>query len=300
MDIDRRSVLKGLAAGVATAAAGAQATDATASELSQTSAAPRPAWGVQLYTVRDLLAADARATLTRVAAIGFKELEVLQATLPVVAPLAKELGLSIVSVHLNGATSRGDGFDAAMSTLRDYGLRDVVVPSVPAAERPTTRKGFEEIAARLSRMSRMASSAGLRFGYHNHAFEFGRDAGGTRWIDVLMQGTAEAGMFLQLDVFWATVASADPVAMLRQYKSRIGSLHLKDKRADVGTTLTEAQVPRTGFAEVGSGSLDFPAILSAARSAGVGHYFVEQDYVAGNPLESLAKSHAYLTGLTIR
>jgi sugar phosphate isomerase/epimerase len=300
MDVARRSVLKGLAAGMTAAATGVPASDAFAAEASQSSAMSKSPWGVQLYTVRDQLTADARATLTRVAAIGFKELEVLQATLPVVAPLAQELGLSIVSVHLDGATSRGDGFDAALSTLRAYGLRDIVVPFVPAAARPTTRKGFEEIAARLSRMSRTASSAGLRFGYHNHAFEFGRDTDGTRWIDVLMQGTAEAGMFLQLDVFWATVAGSDPVATLRQYQGRIGSLHLKDKSAEVGTTLTEGQVPRTGFAAVGSGSLNVPAILSAARSAGVRHYFVEQDYVAGNPLDSLAKSHAYLTGLTIR
>ncbi|MFN8059510.1 MAG: sugar phosphate isomerase/epimerase [Vicinamibacterales bacterium] len=299
MDVARRSVLKGLAAGV-TSVTGVASANETAADSAQTPAGPGPAWGVQLYTVRDQLAADARATLARVAAIGFKELEVLQPTLAVVTPLARELGLSIVSVHLDASTSEGDGFDRAISTLRDYGVRDVVVPFVPAGGRPTTRKGFEALGARLARMARTASTAGLRFGYHNHAFEFGRDADGSRWIETLMQSTADAGVFLQLDVFWASVAGGDPVALLGQYKGRIGSLHLKDKDRSVATTLAEDQVPRTGFTEVGSGSLDFPSILAAARAAGIRHYFVEQDFASGNPLDSLAKSHSYLSGLAVR
>ena len=56
-------------------------------------------------------------------------------------------------------------------------------------------------------------------------------------------------------------------------------------------------MPRTAFVEVGSGALDFPAILAAARSAGVAHYFVEQDATPGDPVESLRKSYAYLAKL---
>jgi sugar phosphate isomerase/epimerase len=254
-------------------------------------------WGVQLYTVRNQIDADAAATLKRIAAIGYAELEVLQPTLSTVAPLVSTLGLTIVSVHLDQSTTRGEGFDAFVAQAKAHGLRYVVVPFVPAAERPTDRAGFDAVAARLSRMARAASDAGLQLCYHNHAFEFGKDREGTRWLDVLMQGTAASGMQLQLDVFWASVGGADPVALLRQYSGRIASLHLKDKDPRTATSVDEGTVPRTAFVEVGSGAIDFPAILAAARAAGVRHYFVEQDQTPGDPVESLRKSYAYLAGL---
>ena len=264
---------------------------------SQASAGP---WGVQLYTVREQIGADAAATLRRVAALGYTELEVLQPTLSVVAPLAKDLGLQLVSVHLDAATARGEGFDAFLTQAKRHGIRYVVFPFVPPAERPADRAGFEALAQRLARMSRTAAAMELRFCYHNHAFEFGRDRDGTQWLDVLMQGTAAAGMGLELDVFWAAIAGDDPVALLRRYAARVALVHLKDKDPRAATSLVESQVPRTAFVEVGSGALDFTAILAAARAAGVAHYFVEQDQTPGDPFDSLKKSRDYLSGLTAK
>jgi sugar phosphate isomerase/epimerase len=297
MDADRRSLLKGLAAGLAGSVVVREGAWADGSARAAQVDASRRAWGVQLYTVRSQIGTDAAATLKRIAAIGYTELEVLQPTLAVVAPLASGLGLTIVSAHLDGATGKGDGYEAFLAQAKAHGLRYVVVPFVPATDRPSDRAGFDAVAARLSRMARLASDAGVQLCYHNHAFEFGKDGDGTRWLDVLMQGTAAAGMQLQLDVFWASVGGADPVALLRQYSGRIASLHLKDKDPRTATSVDEGTVPRTAFVEVGSGAIDFPAILAAARAAGVRHYFVEQDQTPGDPVESLRKSYAYLAGL---
>lgn len=269
----------------------------TQSPSSSSSRGQDAKWGVQLYTVRTQIGTDAAGTLKRLRDIGYSELEVLQTTLATVAPLASSLNLPIVSIHLDGPTARGEGFDPLLAQAKTLGARDVVMPYIPPADRPTTRAGFEAIAVRLSAMARAASGAGLRLCYHNHAFEFGQDKDGTRWLDVLMQGTAAAGMWLQLDVFWATIAGGDPVALLKQYAGRVASVHLKDKDPRAATTLVESQAPRTAFVEVGSGALDFPAILSAARTAGVQHYFVEQDQTPGDPVESLRKSYEYLAGL---
>jgi sugar phosphate isomerase/epimerase len=257
-----------------------------------------PRWGVQLYTVRNQIAKDAAATLKQIAAIGYAELEVIQPTLQTVAPIAASLGLALTSVHLDGPDAKGEsGFEAFLADAKRLGLRYVVVPYIRPAERPTDRQGFEAIAARLSRMARAASSAGLQLCYHNHAFEFGQDRDGTRWLDVLMHGTAEAGMQLELDVFWAAFAGADPVTLLRHYKDRVALVHLKDKDPRARASLVESAAARTDFVEVGAGTLDFPAILAAARDGGVRHYFVEQDQTPGDPVESLRKSYAYLAGL---
>ena len=108
------------------------------------------------------------------------------------------------SAHLDGPTAKGEVSTRSWLTRSDRAARSVV-PSIAQADRPSDRAGFEAVAARLSRMT-PRSAAGLRLCYHNHAFEFGQDRNGTRWLDVLMRGTAEAGLLLQLDVFWASIA----------------------------------------------------------------------------------------------
>ena len=257
-------------------------------------------WGVQLYTVRDQIAKDPAATLQALARIGYTELEVLQQTLPVVAPIAKQLGLSIVAAHLDQPTAKGQGLAEFIAQAKANGLRYLVVPFVTPAERPADRAGFEQLANRLARMADDVSAAGLQLCYHNHAFEFGQDRDGTRWLDVIMQGTASLGMKLELDVFWAAITGADPVDAIRRYSGRIALMHLKDKDPNAVRTLVELGVPRQSFVEVGSGALDFVAILAAARAGGVEHFFVEQDFTPGDPVESLRKSYTYLGGLATR
>jgi sugar phosphate isomerase/epimerase len=268
-----------------------------AGDARQSTMRPTHAWGVQLYTVRTQIDAAPAATLKQIAGIGYADLEVLQPTLAAVAPVAASLGLALTSVHLDAPTAKGEGFEAFLSTARQLGLRYVVVPFVPTAERPVDRAGFDALTARLSRMARQASAAGLQLCYHNHAFEFGQDGDGTRWLDRIMRGTADAGMQLELDVFWAAFAGADPVTILRQYRTRVPLMHLKDKDPRTAASLVEATATRSSFMEVGAGGLDFPAILAAAREAGVRHYFVEQDATPGDPMDSLRQSYEYLARL---
>jgi sugar phosphate isomerase/epimerase len=262
-----------------------------------TSQASRATWGVQLYTVRDAISKNPAPTLERIARIGYRELEILQPTLPVVAPLARAHGLSIVSSHLDGPTAKGQGLSEFIAQARSHGLKYLVVPWVPPAERPVDRRGFEQFAARLSRMAGEVKKAGLQLCYHNHAFEFDTDRDGTTWLDVIMQGTAAADMRLELDVFWASIAGGDPIALLEKYAGRVALLHLKDKNPKAPATRVEAKVAPDAFVEVGAGALDFSRILAAARRTGVQHYFVEQDQTPADPVDSLAKSFQYLSRL---
>jgi len=253
-------------------------------------------WGVQLYTVRDLIARDAASTIAAIAAMGYKELEIIQPTLPVVAPLAQKNNLTIVSAHLDEPTARGDGFQDFLSRAKTSGIRYVVVPWVPPAERPTDRSGFERLADRLNRMGEQAARAGLQLCYHNHAFEFGRDADGTRWLDVLMRAAHAPLVQLELDVFWVAITGAQPVETINQYRGRVALMHLKDKAPDAPAQLRESDVAHSSFRDVGSGALDFSAILSAARGAGAQHFFVEHDWPP-DPLQTLRASYQFLAKL---
>src|SRR5258708_27024823 len=125
----------------------------------------------------------------------------------------------------------------------------------------------------------------MTLAYHNHAFEF-QGAEGQRPFDILMERTDPKLVKLEMDVFWVSTAGQDPVALLKQYPGRVALLHLKDKAAGAPVRFSE-DVGHEAFKEVGSGSLDFAAILKAAKAAGGQHYFVEQDFCPGNPIDSL-------------
>ena len=85
---------------------------------------------------------------------------------------------------------------------------------------------------------------------------------------------------------------------LERHGNRVRLLHLKDKAK--GTPVMAGEdVPARDFKEVGSGVLNFPAILRAAAKANVQHYFVEQDETPGDPVDSLRQSYRYLRSLTL-
>ena len=128
--------------------------------------------------------------------------------------------------------------------------------------------------------------------YHNHAYEFGGQPG-KRPIDIFFERLDPSLVSMELDVFWLSIAGQDPVEALKKWKGRVALLHLKDKAKDAPHQFAE-NMPAGAFQEVGSGVINFPAILKAAPSAGVKHYIVEQDQTPGDPLDSLRKSFDYL------
>jgi sugar phosphate isomerase/epimerase len=144
----------------------------------------------------------------------------------------------------------------------------------------------------MNHTGELCKKAGMQFAYHNHAFEFGGKPG-ERPIDIFKERLDKKLVALEMDMFWVSVAGHDPLQMLQEWNGRVALLHLKDKEKGTPVQYTES-VPKTAFKEVGSGSLDIPAILKAAPGLGVKHYFVEQDQTAGDPLDSLRKSFEYL------
>ena len=269
--------------------------------------------GVQLYTVRELLKARAEVTLQAIAAIGYKELEVGRTDLQRLVPVAKTLGLTAVSTHMEaplvtgnweawasaaGSTPAADrSLAKALDAIRTQGVKYAVVSYLQPAERGTTAAAYEKFADQLNRAGETARAAGVTLAYHNHGFEFVPLTDGRRPIDVLVGRLDPALTKLELDVFWVSITGANPTELLAKYKDHVALLHLKDKAKDAPRETDEAKVAKTAFTEVGSGALDVPAILKAAQGAHVAHYFVEQDHTAGDPIDSLRRSYEYLQGL---
>jgi sugar phosphate isomerase/epimerase len=250
--------------------------------------------GVQLYTVRSVLPAKPLDTLEAIQAIGYSECEATQDGLDKIWSSLKQTKLAAVSLHMNSALfspGKEAELQRAIDDAKRRGFEYVVYPYVPVPERAGL-EGIRRLAARLNAAGEKCHAAGLKLCYHNHAFEF-EPIQGTTPFETLVHETNPENVGLELDVFWASVAGHDPVDILNHHSSRIRLVHLKDKALGTPVQYNES-VPRTAFKEVGSGVLDFPAILRAAAHAGVKHYFVEQDQTPGDPIASLRESYEYL------
>jgi sugar phosphate isomerase/epimerase len=239
---------------------------------------------VQLWSVRDQLAADRDGTLRRVAALGYRAVEPFN---PADDPkglreLADELGLTISGVHAGGLVrdpEPGPAFDA----VAQLGTELAIVPAGIPEQEFTTRDGIARTADLLNGLSEQAAGYGLRLGYHNHWWEFEPLIDGVHALEVLAERLSPE-VFLEIDTYWAAVGGAQVPDLLRRLGDRVAALHVKDGPIAKGE-------PQTA---VGDGAMPVPEILAANPRA---WRIVELDSCATDIFEALARSHAYLTGL---
>ena len=242
----------------------------------------------QLYSSRNF--PPVADQLSRLAALGYTGVEgfggLFDATPPDrLAPMLRDAGLAMRSSHLALELIEDDP-QAALAMARTLGLEQVYVPYLDAAQRPADADGWRAFGARLARAGAPLRDAGLAFGWHNHDFEFQALPNGDLPIDLIL----DADLSLEFDVAWAAVAGHDPLKVIARHGDRITAAHVKD-RAPEGQNADE-----DGWADVGSGTLDWAACLAALTDAGCDHFVVEHD----NPSDDqrfAARSLAYLTSL---
>jgi len=271
-------------------------TAAAASSAASCNARTLKTVGVQLYTVRDVLPAKPAETLRMLADVGYREAELVGATMEKIWPSLKQTPIKPVSVHLDTALfTRDQGeLPAALDDAKQRGLEYAVCPYIA----PNDRGGIDvirKLGEALNKAGEICRKAGMKLCYHNHAFEFEPAAGGTL-LDELMRTADPKLVGLELDIMWAQVAGVPPVRVLEKYGQRVWLLHLKNVAPGIPEQYNE-MVDRAAFREVGNGVIDVPAVLNAAAKAGVKHYFVEQDQTPGDPVASLRRSFEYVSKL---
>ncbi len=253
--------------------------------------------GVQLYTVRGVLPQKPEETLRAIEAIGYREVEATQAGLDGIWQALKSTKLKPVSVHVDSkivTQGSDDEFGRVVDDFKKRGFSYAVFPYLPPAERGGLDV-IKKLAEKLNHAAARCHTAGLKFAYHNHAFEF-EPMGGSTPFQTLLDNTDPKLVGIEMDAFWVSVAGHDPVETLGKLKGRVPLMHLKDKAADTANRFNEG-VARTAFKEVGNGTIAWAKVLKAAEAAGVEHYFVEQDQTPADPVESLRQSFAYVSRL---
>lgn len=240
---------------------------------------------LQLYTLRTLKISPDQL-LAAVAEAGFAGVETFGNNLGLPAPQLRakldEYGLQAVSTHVSLSDCEAD-LPSVIRFQKTLGNDMLIVPWLPEEQRGKTSQSWTAMGRRVGTLARRAQHAGMRFMYHNHDFEMvvldGRPA-----IDWLMEAAAPDNVGWEIDVAWAQFGGQDPAALLERYSGRVARLHCKD----LGTNSAEH-----GLADVGSGKLDWNAILPAAKAAGVEWYVVEHDYPT-DPLASIKRSYDFL------
>jgi sugar phosphate isomerase/epimerase len=253
--------------------------------------------GVQLYTTRTVLPKQPLETLQAIESAGYREIETGGVPIAQIWPSVQKTKLKAVSAHLDSKlVTQGpeDELARTFADLKEKGFTFAVFPYLPPNERGG-REAIKTLAGKLNRAAEGARAAGLRFCYHNHAFEF-EPVDGEPLVHTLVTETDPKLVGFEIDCFWVSVAGHNPVDAIHHVVGRVPLLHLKDKAADTPVRYNES-VPRTTFKEIGNGVIDWAAVLSAASAAGVEHYFVEQDQTPGDPVASLRQSFAYLAKL---
>ncbi len=268
---------------------------------------PRDDLGLQLYTVRDLLAADPVGTLAAVKDAGYQHVELMDVEqLPRLGPICADLGLGVRGSFYHWTLLTGNqarletpaptlSFEATVDLAAAHGLTDLVFGYMLPADRGTA-EDYRRRAEQLNRAGERIRAAGMRQLYHHHSFEFGPlDAAGLRGWDLLRDRLDPGLTDFEIDVCWAKLGGEDPAALIERLVGRVRVLHLKDVKAGTPVEYDEHAVLPEAFRPVGEGSLDFGAILGAARAAGVAYCIVEQDH-SFEPLADLRRSRVNLSG----
>ncbi|MCL2299278.1 MAG: sugar phosphate isomerase/epimerase [Firmicutes bacterium] len=248
----------------------------------------KPIVGAQLYTTRKQMQSpkDIEKTLTRVAAIGYEYIQCsgFQYDAAWLRALCGRLGLKVTLTH--GSDVLGDT-QTVIENHKILGCPYVGLGGMPGQYRCAdgARKFLRDFRPAMEALR----EAGLKFQYHNHAWEFAR-AGGERFYDVLVSESDPALMGFTLDTYWAHFAGMDVPGLVRGMKGRLDVCHYKDM------VLVNDKEQR--FAAIGDGNMNFPAIVEAFAYAGTQYAFIEQDDCYGkDPVEELARSWRYLEGI---
>ena len=276
---------------------------------------PDDAIGLQLYTVGGLMDSDAKGTLQKLAAIGYKNLESASGMKGLYygfkpkefSSMVKDMGMTWRSGHVGGvpftmttlmklATSAKDS--AQMQKYKPFIEHMPKMPSLQdsaqqladeAAEGgleflicaaiPTKTMDDVKLAVDVfGKAGEACKKAGVQFAFHNHSFEF-VPINGILPYDYIMENTDKELVKSELDLGWVTVAGLNPVEVIKKYHGRIPLWHVKD----IDKTTKEP-------VEIGKGYVDFKPIFDVSKTSGMKYFFIEQDG-APNPIVNVTDDY---------
>jgi sugar phosphate isomerase/epimerase len=247
--------------------------------------------GLQLYSLRDdINDIGIKKVLEIVAKMGYVNLEAagynngkLYGTDPVeFKKMVDDLGMKVTSSHLgrnlsDNRTADMTWWNVAVEAHSAAGMKYMIMPSSPLNGEGATLDNIKRYGEYFNEIGLITAGASIKFGYHNHNFEFENKVDETPVYDLLVENTSPDHVLFQNDVYWTQKGGYNPVDYLKKYPKRIKVLHIKDEEA-IGA----------------SGTMDFKAIFETAYANGVKDWYVEVERYIGTPQEDVKQSFDYL------
>lgn len=245
--------------------------------------------GLQLYTVRDAMHDDPAGTLKKLGDAGFNHVEhagyanrlFYGLAIKDIKQIMDDNHLSMDSGHVvlsqrHWDTAKDDFTDEWKYTVEDaakVGQRYLISPGLDNNLR-TDLDAFKRFMEVFNKCGELCRKSNIKFGYHNHDFEFTTMFGNKRLYDVLLESTDPKLVTQQLDIGNMYPTGAMPLDYINKYPGRFELLHVKDqlKKPDGKYENTL----------LGKGVLPLKEILKvAAKTGGATQFIIEQEEYQG-------------------
>ena len=243
--------------------------------------------GVQLYSVRKEMLANATGTLKKLAALGYTELESARSdkgnyyglSAKEMKKVCSDLGMTVRSGHIHIDENFQKSLDAASEIGQEY----LICSTMPTEGQ--TADNYKKVAQAFNQAGETCKKQNIKFGYHNHSYEFQQEKGQVLY-DVLLTNTDPALVHMELDLGWVIDAGKDPIDYFKSFPRRFALWHLKDM-----------DMQKKHSVEFGKGSLDINLMLKNSEQSGLKYFFVEQEEYTSSAFESLKEDIEYLKKL---
>ena len=252
----------------------------------------------QLYTVRDFTetAAGFAETINKISKIGYRAVQVsgvsaMAGASPKVSAsdarrMLDDAGLACIATHRSWDDLR-DRTAQEIEFHQILGCDYTAVGSLPREYQTSGADGYAAFVRDALPVIAQLKAAGIRFGYHNHAFEFARAENSSKTLYEMFVDQGGPDFHLEIDVYWAAHAGLNPERLIERCGGRVPIIHVKDKEM-IGSEAV--------MAPVGEGNLDWAHLLPACAAAGTRWYAVEQDDCRRDPFDCLRSSFEFLRG----
>ncbi|MDJ0827431.1 MAG: sugar phosphate isomerase/epimerase [Rhodobacter sp.] len=212
-------------------------------------------------------------TLKMLSDLGYTHVEGYQAlfdTPASVSALADALaanGLTMPTAHFDLKALQNSP-DRVLAIAATLGIKAIFVPYLAPPDRPNDPTGWTAFGKSLAQAGEPVRAAGLRFGWHNHDYEFA-EIEGQFPLDLIL--AADKDLALELDLAWVVRGGQDPSVWMQKYADRLAAIHIKDI-APEGTAPDE-----DGWADLGHGTMDWAMLLRQARGTAAHYFVIEHD-----------------------
>ena len=244
-------------------------------------------FGLQLYTLRDVLPKDPAGVLKQVAALGYKQVEGYEGGKGMfwgmsAAEFKKymdDLGMSFITSHCDTTKD----FEKKAADAASIGMKYLIYPYEGGNK---TIDDYKKFADTFNKNGEICKKNGIKFAFHNHHFTF-VPLEGQMAQDILLKNTDPALVDFEMDMYWVVTAGQDPLTWMEKYPNRFKLCHVKDR--------TKNATENADTCTLGTGSIDYTQILPKAKKLGMEYFIVEQEKYAGTTsLDCIKDNAAYM------